>query len=133
MAQVPFSPRLAARLRGDGGTRLESGFPEPAARHGEWVEFDLAAAPDKAALACDGDALAVEGPAGWLVVSQRADARFLGAFAEPGRALVYTTGAKPDAPAAAYTELEFVALGRDAAHEIGFRIVPRGGTPWTDQ
>ena len=63
-------------------------------------------------------------------MSQRADERFLGAFAEPGRALVYTTGAKPDDPAAAYTELEFVALGPSAAQEISFRMLPPGLAPW---
>ena len=132
VTQVPFAPRLAARLVGEGRLVPSSGFPERGDRHGGWILFDLSAAPDKAALACDGDALAVEGPAGWLVVSQRADARFLGAFAEPGRALVYTTGAKPDAPAAAYTELEFVALGPDAAQDISFQILPPGRAPWDD-
>ena len=84
----------------------------------------------KAALAADADALAVEGSDGWLVVSQRAEGRFLAGFASPGRALVYTTGARPDAPAEAYTELEFVALGPRAAHEIVFRILPPGVSPW---
>lgn len=130
VTQVPFSERLAARLVGEGRLVPSAGFPEEGERRGDWILFDIAAAPDKAALACDADALAVEGPAGWLVVSQRADARFLGAFAEPGRALVYTTGAKPDDPAAAYTELEFVALGPAASHEISFRILPPGHAPW---
>ena len=131
VTQVPFAPRLAARLCGEGRTKPSAGFPEePTERHGDWVVFDLSAAPDKAALAADADALAVEGPAGWLVVSQRADARFLGPFATPGRALVYTTGAKLDDPAAAYTELEFVALGRDAAHEIAFALAAE--PPWAD-
>ena len=131
VTQVPFAPRLAARLCGEGRTKPSAGFPEePTERHGDWVVFDIAAAPDKAAFAADADALAVEGPAGWLVVSQRADARFLGAFGTPGRALVYTTGAKPDDPAAAYTELEFVALGRDAAHEIAFALAAE--PPWAD-
>ena len=131
VTQVPFAPRLAARLCGEGRTKPSEGFPEePVERHGDWVVFDLSAAPDKAALAADADALAVEGPAGWLVVSQRADERFLGAFGTPGRALVYTTGAKPDDPAAAYTELEFVALGRDAAHEISFALAAE--PPWED-
>ena len=130
VTQVPFAPRLAARLVGESRLVPSAGFPDPGERLGGWVLFDLATVPDKAALACDADALAVEGPAGWLVVSQRADARFLGAFAEPGRALVYTTGAKPDAPAAAYTELEFVALGPAASQEISFQILPPGCTPW---
>ena len=130
VTQVPFAPRLAARTLNPRRISVSGGFPRESAFHGAWAEFDLAGAPEKAALACDADALAVEGPAGWLVVSQRADARFLGAFAEPGRALVYTTGAKPDDPAAAYTELEFVALGPAAAQEISFRILPPGRAPW---
>ena len=130
VTQVPFSERLAARLAGEVRFVPSAGFPERGERHGDWILFDLATAPDRAALACDADALAVEGSAGWLVVSQRADARFLGAFAKPGRALVYTTGAKPDAPAEAYTELEFVALGPAAAQEISFRILPPGREPW---
>jgi hypothetical protein len=130
VTQVPFAPRLAARTLNPRRISVSGGFPRESAFHGAWVEFDLAGAPEKAALACDADALAVEGPAGWLVVSQRADARFLGAFGTPGRALVYTTGAKPDDPAAAYTELEFVALGRDAAHEISFALAAE--PPWED-
>ena len=103
--------------------------PEPAAPDG-WSRIDVPGSAAARKISVDGDALAVEGPAGWLVVSQRADARFLGAFAEPGRAPVYTTGAKPDAPAAAYTELEFVALGPAAAQEIEFGILPPGRAPW---
>ena len=120
VTQVPFTPRLAVRLCGEGRMERDCGFPEPAAKEGCWTVFDISAAPDKATLACDADALAVEEPVGWRVIGQRADDRFLSGFVKPGRALVYTTGAKPSAPERAYTELEFVALGRDASHEIEF-------------
>lgn len=124
VTQVPFVPRLAVRLCGKGRMEPDAGFPESSGKEGNWTIFDISGAPDRATLACDADGLAVEEPTGWLVISQRSDARFLAGFAKPGRALVYTTGAKPGAPETAYTELEFVALGRDAAHEIEFRFAP---------
>ena len=128
LEEVGLVPRVRGRLCGEGRMVLERNgkpcFPAPVRRDDGWIELDLAAAWKNAKLDFDGDALAAplaDGSGDWLVIEQTADARRLGAFETPSRAIVYTTGGDHPHP---YIELEFTALGPDAAQTLEFRLSP---------
>lgn len=121
--QIPFTPHVAIRKRGEGRERLLRGCPAPVPRGGgsTWADLDLSTAPKHARIDADGDALAAEiHGVGWLLIEQIAPERCLGAFATPSRAIVYTIGGAAANP---FVELEFVALGPDAGQTIAFRLL----------
>ena len=131
VTQIPFVDNVAVRLVGAGRTKYFCGCPEISAKDdNDWSRLDLSVAPKNSRVALDGDALAAEIPGvGRLVIEQSADARHIGSFVDPSRAIVYTTG-KDIAPskwtggkASPYIELEFVALGPDAEQRLTFKIV----------
>ena len=128
VAQIPPVACVMARLCGEGRRKLFAGFPAPAEGvPGEWLELDLLNAPKNGRIALDADALSapfVDGSGDWLLIEQSAPERHLGAFAEPSRAIVYTTGPASDKVPLPYVELEFVALGPDAEQTLIFRIGP---------
>ena len=128
VTQIPLVSRVRGRLCGEGRMALERNgkpcFPAPKRLDGTWIELDMDSAWKHAKLDFDGDAIAAplsDGSGDWLVIKQTADARHLGAFATPSRAIVFTTGGDHPHP---YIELEFIALGPDAAHTIEFRLSP---------
>ena len=133
VTQIPFVDKVSARLAGEGRAKYFGGCPALSPKGADgWAALDLSSAPNNARVALDGDALAADIPGvGRLVIEQSADARHLGAFAEPSRAIVYTTGKdfKPSkwsgGGASPYIELEFVALGPDAEQTLTFRIEDR--------
>ncbi|MBR4614762.1 MAG: alpha-L-fucosidase, partial [Kiritimatiellae bacterium] len=131
VTQIPFVDNVAVRLVGAGRTKYFCGCPEISAKDDAgWSRLDFSAAPKNSRVALDGDALAAEIPGvGRLVIEQSADARHIGSFVDPSRAIVYTTG-KDIVPskwtggkASPYIELEFVALGPDAEQRLTFKIV----------
>ena len=139
VTQIPFVDNVAVRLAGAGRAKYFCGCPELSAKDDAgWSCLNLSAAPRNSRVALDGDALAADIPdAGRLVVEQAADARHLGSFAEPSRAIVYTTG-KDVVPSrwtggkvSPYIELEFIALGPDAEQTLTFRVesVKRASPP----
>ena len=131
VTQIPFVDNVAVRLVGAGRATYFCGCPALSAKDDAgWSRLDLSAAPKNSRVALDGDALAAEIPGvGRLVIEQSADARHIGSFVNPSRAIVYTTG-KDIAPskwtggkASPYIELEFIALGPDAEQRLTFKIV----------
>ena len=131
VAQIPPVPRVAARLCGEGRRKLFAGFPAPDdGVPGVWLELDIASAPKNGRIALDADALAApfaDDSGDWLLIEHSASERHLGAFVEPSRAIVYTTGPASDKVPLPYVELEFVALGPDAGQTLVFRIVRNPG------
>ena len=130
VTRIPLVETVRAHLAGEGRSECFLGCPPLSAPDAEgWAELDLSAAPKNARIELDGDALSADIPgAGRLVIEQTADARHLGAFAKPSRAIVYTTG-KEFQPSKwsgygprGYIELEFTALGHDARQTLSFRI-----------
>ena len=130
VTQIPFVDNVAVRLVDAGRATYFCGCPALSAKDDAgWSRLDLSAAPKNSRVALDGDALAAEIPGvGRLVIEQSADARHIGSFVDPSRAIVYTTG-KDIAPskwtggkASPYIELEFIALGPDAEQTLTFRV-----------
>ncbi len=129
VTQIPHVDRISARMVGDGRALYFSDCLKLSAPKGGWSELDLSNTKKNARVALDGDALAAEIPeVGRLVIEQQADARHLGEFRDPSRAIVFSTGKefKPSVwsgfRANPYIELEFVALGPDAEQTLTFRL-----------
>ena len=134
VTQIPFVDNVAVRLVDAGRATYFCGCPALSAKDdADWSRLDLSAAPKNSRVALDGDALAAEIPGvGRLVIEQSADARHIGSFVDPSRAIVYTTG-KDIAPskwtggkASPYIELEFIALGPDAEQTLTFKMSGNG-------
>ncbi|MBR1608350.1 MAG: hypothetical protein IJ678_01905, partial [Kiritimatiellae bacterium] len=131
VAQVPRPERVAIRPL-DGMRVTCAGAAKPPVRDGAegtgaWAWMDIAGMDSHGKLLADADALAVEipesGGGGWFAIEQTAEPRHLGAFATPGRAMVFASA--PDYEPSPYAELEFAAYGPDAAQTLQLRFLPR--------
>lgn len=121
VAQVPRPAYVMMRLSGE-CRHVEFGplpAPDPDGVPG-WARLTIPNSDKPGKICLDGDALAMPlvgvGEKGWLLIEQTAPARFLNAFAEPGRAMVYTS--PDDFKPSVYAELEFAAYGPDAEQTL---------------
>ena len=123
VSQIPRPDRVFLHLVGEGRHVRDGSIPAPVPtdRPG-WTTLDIGGMAGDGKLVADGNRLAVPLPdgTGWLVLSQTAPARHLGAFETPGRAMVFAS--KPDYRPTPYAELEFAAYGPDAEQTLEFRI-----------
>lgn len=117
VAQVPRPSFVMMRVTGEGRHVKFGPISAPEAEGGAgWARIDIPGSEKPAKLCADGDALAIPFENGWFMIEQTAPARFLSAFNEPGRAMVY---ASPDNfKPSVYAELEFAAYGPDAEQTL---------------
>lgn len=123
VAQIPRPDRVCIHLAGEGRFDRTGTMPAPVpSGPAGWAALDIGGMAGDGKISADGDRLAAPLPdgSGWLVLSQTAPARHLGAFETPGRAMVFAS--EPGFPPAPYVELEFAAFGPDAEQTVQFRI-----------
>ena len=132
VAQVPRPPVVLIRLCGE-GRHVKNGplaAPVPDGVSG-WARLDIPSSDKPGKICLDGDALAAPlADGGWFLIEQSAPDRFLSAFAEPGRTMVYTSA--DDFKPSVYAELEFAAYGPDAEQTLRLslpRDLPAGHVP----
>lgn len=117
VAQVTRPKFVMIRLCGECRHVTTAPIPDPVpAGVPGWAHIDLPPAEKAGKFNADGDALAVQFEDGWFLIEQTAPARHLGAFTDPGRAMLYIS--TDDFKPAPYAELEFAAYGPDAEQTL---------------
>ncbi|MBR4612138.1 MAG: hypothetical protein IKO40_05415 [Kiritimatiellae bacterium] len=118
VAQVPRPAFVMMRLIGE-CRHVKFGplpAPDPDGVPG-WSRLVISNSDKPGKICLDGDALAMPlADGGWFFIEQTAPERFLTSFAEPGRAMVYTS--PDDFKPSVYAELEFAAYGPEAEQTL---------------
>lgn len=130
VAQIPRPQFALARLWKEGRNISTKNIAKPvASEFPGWLRIDIAASDKNGKVCLDGDALAVPLRNGkWFCMEQTAPEDGLGAFATPGRAMVYASDI--NFTPSSYAELEFASYGPNAEQTVRFSIrneLPRRG------